>query len=68
MTARELADLLDKEATFTPLPKVPTWSVQVKIVDARESFGSMQVLVEPVSGSGRAWVDAGRVAITGGTT
>ena len=68
MTAREIAELLDKRATFTPLSKVPAWTVNVTIVDARESFGSMQVLVEPVSGSGQAWVSAERVKMDGAAT
>ncbi len=42
------------------------FSAEVEIVDVRSTARHIQVLVEPVSGSGQAWVDVGRVTITGG--
>jgi len=62
MTAREIAELLDKEAT---LASHEGFSVRVRIVNAREVFGRIDVLVEPVAGEGTAWVSADRVRIGG---
>ena len=66
MTARELADLIDKQATLA----VPAESkgtavleVAVQILDAREHFGRIDVLVTPVQGAGQAWVSAERVKV-----
>ena len=59
MTAREIADLLDKTATLS----TEGLSVPVRIVDARENFGRMDVLVTPEGGSGQAWVSAERVKV-----
>lgn len=35
--------------------------VDVKIIDARMSFGRTDVLVVPESGAGQKWIEAGRV-------
>ena len=69
MTAREIADLLDKQATLEVIGSVRGETgrgvllVPVRIVDARENFGRMDVLVTPEGGSGQAWVSAERVKI-----
>ena len=37
-------------------------SVDVRIVDAKRSYGRTLLLVRPVSGSGEQWVEEGRVS------
>lgn len=82
MTAREIADLLDKNATLEVTerskyhrgqhrskgelaPCCAPMLVPVKIINARENFGRMDVLVTPEGGSGEAWVSAERVKVRG---
>ena len=62
MTTREIAELLDKAAT---LESTEGLQVAVKILDARENFGRIDVLVTPEAGSGQAWVSAPRVKVRG---
>lgn len=53
MTAREGARLLGRKGMWACGRDI---AVQVRIVDARSVYGRMQVLVEPVSGTGQQWV------------
>ena len=43
------------------LMKIEAFWVPVTILDGRWSYGSLQMQVEPVGGSGRAWVSQQRV-------
>lgn len=52
MTALEMAKLIGTEATYP----VKDLSVAVTIIDARNRFGSADVLITPVAGSGATWV------------
>lgn len=72
MTAREIADLLDKQATLVTATE--HLNVPVRILDARENFGRMDVLVAVVwpdgleqdpqlVEQGGAWVSADRVKV-----
>lgn len=36
-------------------------SVQVKILDTKQAFGRLDVLIAPVSGSGQKWVQCDRL-------
>ena len=63
MTAREIAELLDKQATLEL--QGSGLVIGVRIVNARENFGRIDVLVTPMEGSGQAWVNAERVTING---
>jgi hypothetical protein len=38
-------------------------AIEVRIVDARSSYGRQEVLVRPTNGSGTAWVDAKRIEL-----
>lgn len=64
MTGRELVNLIGQQGTLRSLDGL---SVAVQIVDARENFGRIDVLVSPTAGEGTAWVSAGRVTVGGGT-
>ena len=59
MTAKELIDLIDKKATLT----MDGLEVAVKITNARENFGRIDVCVTPEAGNGEAWVSADRVKV-----
>ena len=64
MTAREIAALLDKTATLTFVERSGgKLEVPVRITNAREAWGRIDVLVTPVDGSGEAWVSAERVRV-----
>ena len=62
MTSRELALLLDKEASIELLPGV---TFKVTILDGRAAYGRLDVLVTPLDGEGEAWVSAERVRVRG---
>ena len=60
MAAREIVQLLDREATLTTAEGL---RFQVTIVDARQAFGRLNVQVEPIAGEGTAWVSMDRVEV-----
>lgn len=37
-------------------------NIEVKILDTKQAFGRLDVLIEPVSGSGQRWVQCERLA------
>ena len=57
MTVAQMATLVGQEG----LLRVERLQVQVRVVDVRTVYGRLQLLVEPVAGSGQQWVDADRV-------
>ncbi len=63
MTSKEIHELLSKAAT---LHGKDGMDIAVRIVDAREAYGRLDVRVTPVAGSGEVWVNADRVTINGG--
>ncbi len=58
MTNTELAEYVDREGILG----IDKLGVLIHSLDARESFGRLDVLVEPVQGTGRAWVAESRIA------
>ena len=66
MTAGELDKLRGMNATLRVSERSgATLGFPVKITDARESFGRLDVLVTPLDGEGEAWVSAERVKVRG---
>ena len=59
---REIAELLDKQASIELLPGV---TFRVTIKDGRAAYGRLDVLVTPEAGEGEAWVSADRVRVKG---
>lgn len=57
MNSTELAEYVGREG----LLRVDHLSVTVRSLDAREVFGRLDVLVEPVQGTGQAWVAESRI-------
>lgn len=59
MTGRELTAPIGQIAEWT----VPAYQVRVtvRIIDARLAYGKPTYQVEPVAGSGRAWVSLERL-------
>lgn len=58
MTTKEKLSMIDSLASVLLENSL---SVQVKILDVRDSFGRTDILVTPVCGSGQQWVDMQRV-------
>ena len=59
-TVKEMAQYLGRSGRF----HVQGMEVAVKVVDARVSFGQVQLEIEPFSGSGSAWVDRDSVRLS----
>jgi hypothetical protein len=53
LKASDLIKLVNKSATWS----VANVKVEVRTLDARQSFGRIDVRVTPAAGSGEAWVD-----------
>lgn len=58
----KVAAMVGKEATLTTGEGL---KIAVRVLDARQSYGRTEVLVEPVTGSGKAWVTSKRVRLGG---
>lgn len=55
LTAEELKTFLDKEGTWEARAGM---LVRVRVTDARQSYGRIDLRIRPVAGSGGAWVDS----------
>jgi hypothetical protein len=58
-TVKELAQYLGRPGHY----HVQGMKFGVKVLDARVSFGAVQLQIAPYSGSGTAWVDRGSVRL-----
>jgi hypothetical protein len=58
MTLGEYQRFIGVQATIEAMPGC---DVAIKVLDVRSSFGRIDVLVTPVSGSGSTWVSINRV-------
>lgn len=65
MTATERANLIGRRGTMTYEHSSGDLEFPVNILDAREAYGRLDVLVTPAEGSGQAWVSADRVKVRG---
>ncbi len=53
MTANELGENVGREGTWTtPIASI---KIRVKILDARQIFGRLELKVTPLGGTGEAW-------------
>ena len=59
MTNQELAAYVGREGLVT---YGGTIAVQVKSLDAREVYGRLDILIEPIAGTGQTWVAESRIA------
>ena len=55
MTALELAKYVGRPGDYYAVPGLV---VDVKVIDARVSWGQVQLQIQPTSGSGSKWVNA----------
>ena len=55
MTTAELAKYIDQTATYHGAPGLV---IEVKVIDARMSWGQVQLQIQAVAGSGSNWVNA----------
>jgi len=60
MNASELNKYIGREGRYT---LVAPLYFDVKVTDVKTSYGRVRVLVEPISGSGEAWVDLSSVQL-----
>jgi hypothetical protein len=54
MTTAELAKLLGQLGSYY----IPGLVIEVTVIDARMSWGQVQLQIQPTSGSGSKWVNA----------
>jgi hypothetical protein len=59
MTLQQLVSRIGSEATLS----IEQMAVRVIVRDVRNAYGRTHYLVEPVAGSGRQWVDSGRLDV-----
>ena len=59
MTSEELATHVGREGLLSMGGAI---AIEVKSLDAREVYGRLDILVEPVAGTGKAWVAEFRIA------
>ena len=43
--------------------RVENWIIPMRVLDAKSAWGNIRVEVEPINGSGRAWVEMSRIVI-----
>lgn len=68
MNVNEMSKLLGCVASMVvELSRGNTILVDVRILDAQMAYGDVRVQVQPVAGSGDAWVSMQRISISGGT-
>lgn len=53
MTANELGQYVNREGTWsTPIGSI---QIRVRVIDARQIFGRLELKITPLAGSGEAW-------------
>ena len=62
MTVGQMAKYIGQTGTYHGIPGLV---VEVKIVDARMSWGQLQLQVQPTSGSGSKWVNSDSIMAPG---
>ena len=63
MNALELAAYIGKAGTLHNASGVLGLSFDVRVVNARISYGGLQLEIEPIAGTGKRWVEARKVAL-----
>jgi len=61
MTGVKLAELINREGMLEVGQGWGGLTFPVRVIDAKSSYGTPRVLVEPIGGSGQEWVAASRV-------
>ena len=63
MTAKEMAALIGKPATYTFHIGKSFVNVAMAITDAKQSFGRQMVELAPVSGTGTIWANLDNIKV-----
>lgn len=65
MSAAELAKYIGRSGTalLRSSSSSDALVVEVRVIDAKSAFGRIDLLVEPVAGSGKAWMAADNVTL-----
>jgi hypothetical protein len=64
-TSQTLSEYVGREGRLILAASPGALHVPVKVLDARDRWGMVDLLVEPIGGSGVAWVAANRVNLVG---
>ena len=59
-TANEMKQAIGKQGSLRTADKI---TVDIRILDVKQSYGVVRFLVRPIAGEGMAWVMAERVII-----
>ena len=43
--------------------RTDNWIIPMKVIDAKSAWGNIRVEVEPLNGTGRAWIELSRIVI-----
>jgi hypothetical protein len=62
-TAKDMSDAIGRRGSLLGCAGVDL-RVYITVIDARQVFSRIDYQIEPVAGSGRAWVSAGRVELS----
>ncbi len=57
MTAAEMARVIGEKCTV----RCEGFAIGMKVIDVKQAYGRLRVLVEPLNGTGQQWVDTDRV-------
>lgn len=60
MSAAEMVKMIGRTGTIWARGEM---SVAVRIVDAKTAYSRVRYLVEPIAGSGNAWVDTDTISL-----
>ena len=41
--------------------RVESWTIPMRVVDAKSAWGNIRIEVEPINGEGRAWIELSRI-------
>jgi hypothetical protein len=66
MTTSELAKIIGARGLLSLALDGGSLQVPVRIADAKRSYGNTRYRVEPIGGTGSAWVNQTRVNVKGG--
>lgn len=48
--------------------RVEAWIIPMKVTDAKSAWGNIRIEVEPLNGTGRAWIELSRLVIPSDST
>jgi len=66
MSTAAMAALINRTGSITiPSRQIDDMSVFVRIIDVANQYGNVRVLVEPIAGTGKTWMNLTSVKLDG---